>query len=175
MAVTERSHKAGTIPHVDKALSLIEDLSKVPSQDLRYQLDKLREYRSALFAMCPFQVGDRVALRDDYEIDPKTSWGWLGYERMMVKGATAVVQEIDWLRIGDMKRGAFTIRVLFDVEFRDHMWDSERKTFTKDPGERGLFSFWHPDRYWVRASDADTADEHEDPNDGDITNSAFGV
>lgn len=158
-AVSERSRNPGTIPHVDDALAFVKGLSKLPHQDIKYQLDKLREYRTALFDMCPFQVGDHVALRDDYEIDPKTSWGWLGYERMMTKGATAVVREIDWLRIGNMKRGAFVIRVLFDVQFRDSTLGGERRTFTKEPDERGLFSFWHPDRYWVLASDAETAGE----------------
>jgi hypothetical protein len=137
-------------PRVDRVLALIGELSRVPQQDLQYELRKLRGYRDALFEhFAPFKAGDRVRLCRDYIIDPKTTGGWVGYERMMSKGSTAVVREVDWIEGKD--RGAFSIAVRFDREFRDSKLTG--KTFEHPDDERRIFNFWDPARWWEVVSD----------------------
>lgn len=99
-----------------------------------FYLERLEDYCKTLFdRFCPFKIGSKVALTKDY---PCTG-GWVGYDKMMVKGAKATVKDVD------CRNGVFVAYIVFDNEFyesKDHLGnlkiygrDEERKhTFCID-------------------------------------------
>ncbi len=134
-------------PKLDDAIAALVALTRHAAQDIDYEIEKLRGYRRMLFEqLAPFKVGDRVRLHRDYKIDPKTSWGWCGYERMMVAGATAKVVKVDCLSSRDGDEMAFTIQVLFDHDVRDSGVNGQ--THIREGDARGTFGYWDPARYW---------------------------
>lgn len=128
------------LPAIDKALSLIEEIGEISRSDLRWEFKRLRSYRDALFEhFAPFKAGDAVVLKRD--LDLSRSPGWKGYEKMMSKGATAVVQSVDWYD------GSWTIYVIFDHEFR---WDYSAKGYREYTENKSLFCFRQADSKWAK-------------------------
>lgn len=84
---------------------LEDKLSKGPSS---YYFGKLQDYIDGLFSLSKFKIGDKVALVDD--VDISNAPGWRGSEHFLKKGATAVVEDVDFGKKG------FHYCVVFDNE-----------------------------------------------------------
>ena len=103
-------------------------------QTAHYQLQKLQQYRDALFEMSDFQVGDHAALNRTPEISRTKNFGWIGGKHFLLQGAVAEVVELDWYcgsTSGDFQLG---------VKFEDESTSLQR---TPVPAEKRSL-FWMP-------------------------------
>jgi hypothetical protein len=141
------------VPKLDAFLSAATDLLHHPTQDVMWELKKLRGYRDALFEhFAPFKVDDRIRLHTDVDISRPS--GWAGYEAMMTAGATAKVAKGDWIEHHKTGKGGWVIHVVFDEEFRDGVSTTTRSVprYYYNRDEKHTFCFADPERHWTKLS-----------------------
>lgn len=132
-AVNHYIGKDKTFDVVGKTLDAVDAMAAaVTHSEHEYHWRKLRAYAEALFAMAPFRPGDRVRLTKTPEISEKVAWGWLGAKHMMVEGATATVQGLDF------SGGHFEAWVYMDNE----TYRSSRTGELKPVDRPALYHFW---------------------------------
>lgn len=104
-AVEKVMHVAATMDRLDEELR--------SAGDRQWHFKKMAGYTKALFErFAPFKAGDRVHLAKTPDINPETSWGWMGSKHFLVKGAKGKVTSVDF----DADTKKFTALVMFDDE-----------------------------------------------------------
>lgn len=84
--------------HVQRLRKIVSWMEECPKEEVSYAIDKLEEYRKALFSYAKFKVGDFVKLAITPNINDKENWGWIGYKDYLVKDAVGVVEDVDYYK-----------------------------------------------------------------------------
>lgn len=84
--------------HIQKLKTIVAWMTECPKEDVSYAIEKLEEYRVALFSYAKFKVGDLVKLNYTPVINEKEAWGWIGYKDYLVKDAVGVVEDVDYYK-----------------------------------------------------------------------------
>jgi hypothetical protein len=66
--------------------------------EFKYEIDQLAEYVEGLFSFSKFKIGDTVILNKTPIITNEISHGWIGYKDILVKGAKAKVEAVDYFK-----------------------------------------------------------------------------
>ncbi len=89
----------------------ITELSELLNRCVGFELNEVLESYASMFSrFCPFEVGDRVQLKEN--IDPPEDSGWYGSRHFLIKGAIATVRDRGY------QDGSFC----FGVEFDNETW-----------------------------------------------------
>ncbi len=76
--------------------TLAEWVKTCPKIELPYIIEKLEEYKKALYMYSKFKVGDRVVLVKEPTINENERWGLIAYKHLYKKGATAIIEEVEY-------------------------------------------------------------------------------
>jgi len=117
------------IEKIEKSLLELNDWAerKPSTHEFKWYIERIKEYRDALFMYAKFKVGNVVCLNKTPIINEKESWGWIGYKDILIKGAVAIVDSVDFYEgrfrysLRFKKIGGFT----FDENFLDNHNDKE--------------------------------------------------
>lgn len=113
-------------------IKLIEQaVGKFSQGPLSYYIEKMNCYTDALFnRFAPFKVGDKVRLTTTPEITETKSWGWMGAEHFLVKGAQGMVKDVDY----------HNNWFFANVEFDDETW-KDKDGVCRLVDEKSIFVF----------------------------------
>lgn len=94
----------------------IKDLKKLaewvkicPQIEFPYIIEKLEEYKKALYQYSKFKVGDRVVLVKEPVISDTERWGLISYKLFFKIGATAIIEEVEY------QKGGFRYEFKFEL------------------------------------------------------------
>lgn len=118
--------KEKDIKDIIEGVKTLENLSQGNLSHWRYVL----ENANSIWQRCPFKVGDRVMLTKTPDINPQTSWGWMGAKHFLVQGAKATVEEREFYN------GQFRFGLFFD----DESWIDHRGIL-RPVDRKGLYCF----------------------------------
>lgn len=104
---------------------------------LTYQWRYILECANTIWDRCPFSKGDRVALTKTPDINPDTSWGWMGAKHFLVEGAVATVVDRQFYK------GMFRFGLKFDNDSWIHHRDGSINP--REENDRGLYYFGEKD------------------------------
>ena len=81
---------------INKIKELVKWAKEIPgANSFDWYIERLEYFQKELFKYSKFKVGDEVKLLKTPPITDKLNWGWSGYKDILVKGATAIVTEVD--------------------------------------------------------------------------------
>lgn len=112
---------------------IIEALERLKELTGGYNIgDWIYSLRQAntLWDRSPFNEGDRVTLKETPDINPETSWGWMGSKHFLVKGSVATIKQIKF------HDGHF----IFGLAFDDETW-IDTKGVKQSVGDKAIYSF----------------------------------
>ena len=91
-----------------------------PLSSIDWYIERIEYFTKELFEYSKFKVGDKVKLKETPVINEKEAWGWMGYRNTLVKGAIAVIKNVDHYS------GNFRYGIIFG----------------EDNGNKGTFTFY---------------------------------
>jgi len=107
--------------------TLNEWIKTCPTIELPYIIEKLEEYKKALYMHSKFKVGDRVVLVKEPTISEKERWGWMSYRSYFKEGTGVIIKEVEW------HKGKFRYGVIFDAQKDTGMFFLEEEYFELAP------------------------------------------
>ena len=75
-------------------INVLSTIRKETEKITKCHIERLQEYVDGLFSFAKFKVGDTVRLKE--KITFPDGHGWKHCEHNMIKGATALVKDVDW-------------------------------------------------------------------------------
>ncbi len=103
--------------------TLAEWVKTCPEIELPYIIEKLEEYKKALYQYSKFKVGDRVVLVKEPVISGDTErWGLISYRLLFKIGNTAIIQKVDY------HEGGFRYEFNFEGEY-EHTFSLQEEYF----------------------------------------------
>ena len=102
--------------------SLLDNLSTIKDfKSVQRDLNKLIEYREALFARHEFKKDDWVRLTRTPRIDAEHSWGWGSAKHFLVEGALARITSVNF------HLGKFRYTLSFAEESYNKEWNKSKE------------------------------------------------
>lgn len=90
--------------------TLAEWVKTCPQIELPYIIEKLEEYKKALYMYSKFKIGDRVVLVKEPVINENEHWGLIAYKHYFKEGSAARIENVEYFN------GSFRYEFRFELE-----------------------------------------------------------